>query len=125
MCEKFLRERNRMSEACETVAEARRCLDWMLLREARGPGDLPNAMRRLEARYGLDFWDQWRLRYRPPRDLLSGVRTRLLDAYCAETERQARATQHERRQALALRQARRRTARGSKRETGRRRQEGA
>lgn len=36
----------------------------IVAREARGPGDVENAMRRLEAKYGLDFWSQWVCRYR-------------------------------------------------------------
>ena len=36
----------------------------MVDREARASGDTESAMRRLEARYGLDYWSQWVCRYK-------------------------------------------------------------
>jgi hypothetical protein len=58
--------------------------------EARGPGDIENAWRRLEARYGIPWRAFWSLRYRPPRDIAASVYFALLQAYEAECERQAR-----------------------------------
>jgi hypothetical protein len=57
----------------------------LLRRETRGPGDTEGAMRRLEARYGLDYWTQWGIRYRPPteirdRSLIERIRQAYLDA---------------------------------------------
>ena len=59
---------------------------------ARGPGDTENAMRSLERDYGLDYWVQWRLRYRPTqiKALCVSVYARLEAAYRAECERQRR-----------------------------------
>jgi hypothetical protein len=36
----------------------------MVAKESRGSGDTDNAMRRLEATYGLEYWAQWICRYR-------------------------------------------------------------
>lgn len=66
------------------------------LGEARGPGDMENAMRRLEARYGVPWRTFWQLRYRPPADVFVGVYLSLKAAYEAECERQERLLRHER-----------------------------
>lgn len=39
----------------------------LVMREARGPGDYANAMRRIEARYGIPYWTLWALRYKLPK----------------------------------------------------------
>lgn len=44
----------------ETISIHREMVD----REARASGDTESAMRRLEARYGLDYWSQWVCRYK-------------------------------------------------------------
>lgn len=44
--------------------------DWarkIVNADVRGPGDLENAMRRVESRFGIPFAALWALRYRPPR----------------------------------------------------------
>lgn len=64
-------------------------------RECRGPGDLPNAWRRLEARYGVPAQTFWSLRYRRPKDLLASIYLQLRAAYQAECERQMRRLEHE------------------------------
>lgn len=64
-------------------------------REARGPGDIENAWRRLEARYGISYGVFWALRYRKPQDIFTSVYSRLQDAYRAECERQMRMLAHE------------------------------
>ena len=72
--------------------------DWskkLTSREARGPGDLENAMRRIETRYGIPFSVQWSLRYRKPKGILSGTFARIRAAYAAECERQVRRLEHE------------------------------
>lgn len=68
----------------------------LLRRETRGPGDTENAMRRLEVRYGLDYWTQWGLRYRPPtevrdRSLIERVRQAYLDTLARSVKRDAEA----------------------------------
>ncbi len=39
----------------------------MLAREMRGPSDCEGAMHRIQAKFGLDYWQQWALRYRSPK----------------------------------------------------------
>jgi hypothetical protein len=67
----------------------------LIARESRGPGDTENAMRRLEARYGIAFGALWALRYRAPRDIMASVYFRLRAAYDDARERQLRALQHD------------------------------
>jgi hypothetical protein len=59
---------------------------------ARGPGDTENAMRSIERDYGLDYWVQWRLRYRRSqiKALCVSVYARLEAAYQSECEYQRR-----------------------------------
>ena len=73
----------------------------MVLREMRSPGDMENAMRRLESRYGIPWRVFWNLRYRPPADILVGVWRQLKSAYEFECDRQERLIAHERRIAEA------------------------
>lgn len=63
--------------------------------EARGPGDMENAWRRLEHKHGIPWRTFWSLRYRPPRDLSISIYHRLRSAYEAECERQIRRLEHE------------------------------
>ena len=78
------------------VSEAKEWASHMVLREMRSPGDLENAMRRLESRYGIPWRTFWNLRYRPPADILVGVWRQLHSAYEAECQRQERLLAHER-----------------------------
>lgn len=78
------------------VSEAKEWASHMVLREMRSPGDLENAMRRLESRYGIPWRTFWNLRYRPPADILVGVWRQLHAAYEAECKRQERLLAHER-----------------------------
>jgi hypothetical protein len=63
--------------------------------EARGPGDMPNAWRRLEARYGVEYGTFWALRYRRPAAIFSHILRGIESAYRAECARQARLLAHE------------------------------
>lgn len=63
--------------------------------EARGPGDMENAWRRLEARYGVPWRAFWALRYRKPRDITAAIFHRLAAAHAAECERQMRRLRHD------------------------------
>lgn len=91
MCKKTLREEQMTS----AVSEARDWAKWLVQRESRGPGDLENAMRRIEARYGIPFSTLWSLRYRPPKDIFVSTFERLHAAYVAENERHQRLLKHE------------------------------
>ncbi len=67
------------------------CADWarrLTQKEARGPGDIPEAWRRLEVRYGIPWGAFWSLRYRRPKTVRPSLYFRFLAAYRAECERQ-------------------------------------
>lgn len=74
--------------------------------ESRGPGDMENAWRRLEAKYGIPWRAFWSLRYRRPNEIAASIYLRLQAAYEAECERVLRRTRHE----LALTKAKAGTA---------------
>jgi len=93
MCKKPLRE-TQMSDAA-FVDQAATWSNNLVKREARGPGDLENAMRRLESRHGIPFSVLWSLRYRKPKGILSGTFASIRRAYEAECERQLRQLEHE------------------------------
>lgn len=78
------------------VSEAQMWASHMVPRESRGPGDTENAMRRLEARYGIPWRVFWNLRYRTPADVMVGLWRQLHAAYENECERQERLLAHER-----------------------------
>lgn len=83
----------------EIVSGASDAIKWandLVRRETRGPGDIENAMRRLESRYGISWRTFWELRYRPPADVMTGVYQRLNAAYLSEIERQEAMLRHER-----------------------------
>jgi hypothetical protein len=89
-----------MDRQMSDVAYIERAAGWskdLTRMRSRGPGDLENAMRSIEREYGIDFWAQWTLRYRPQRikDIGIGLYARLEAAYVAECERQARKLRQE------------------------------
>lgn len=90
MSKKFLRKEQVMS-----VAAAREMASSLVQRESRGPGDLDNAMRRIEQRYGVPYSVLWSLRYRTPKDILLGVFQKIQAAYQAECARQVSLLEHE------------------------------
>lgn len=63
--------------------------------EARGPGDMENAWRRLEHRYGVPWRAFWSLRYRRPNEIAASIYLRLQAAYVAEGERLIRRIRHD------------------------------
>ena len=83
-----------MSEAV-FVDEAAEWAKALTRNEARGPGDLENAMHRLEVRYGVPWRTFWALRYRKPEWITALTYQRLRSAYQAECERQMRRYEHE------------------------------
>jgi hypothetical protein len=64
-------------------------------RESRGPGDLDNAMHRLETRYGLPFWSLWYLRKGKAKTVEASVLSRIRGAYLDMCQRQASNLLHE------------------------------
>lgn len=70
--------------------------------EARGPGDVENAMRRLEAKTGINYWSFWGLRYDRRKTVTADLFGKLRGAYLAACERQLSKLRHE----LAIEQAR-------------------
>lgn len=93
MCKTSLREAQ-MSDATY-IDEVTSWARWLTLREARGPGDMPNAWVRLERRYGVPARIFWALRYRPPKTLSVGIYARIKHARDAERERQLRLLKHD------------------------------
>jgi hypothetical protein len=82
-----------MSDAL--VSDAQGWAKWLILQESRGPGDTENAMRRVAARYGVDFRALWALRYRPPKRIFADIYFVLRAAHAAECERQLRRLRHD------------------------------
>lgn len=80
----------------DAVAVARDVANRLIVNESRGPGDIDNAMRRLEAKYGIPYSFLWSLRYRPPTDILVGAWSRLVSAYEVECARHQRRLESER-----------------------------
>lgn len=78
-----------------TVDDAASWARWLTQRETRGPGDMPNAWRRLERRYGIPWRTFWKLRYRPPKQIATSLYFAMQDAWRAERDRQLRLLQHE------------------------------
>ena len=78
------------------VEDAREWANELIRRESRGPGDMENAMHRLEARYGIPWRTFWAMRYRAPKDVFVSVYVQLKTAYQAECLRQERLLAHER-----------------------------
>lgn len=86
---KFGLREGQMSEAAY-VEDAAQIARSLVARESRGPGDTENAMRRLEARYGVPFNAWWSLRYRKPKAIVAGLYARIKAAHAAECERHLR-----------------------------------
>jgi hypothetical protein len=91
VCKKFLQQAQKSPEVDQAAEWARE----LVRMEARGPGDLPNAMDRIERRHGLPPRTLWALRYRTPKDIFASVYNRLRAAYEGERQRQIRKLQHE------------------------------
>lgn len=84
MLKRFLHERG------EPMTDATMIYRELLAREMRGPADREAAMHRLQARYGLDFWTQWGLRYRPPKRVTADLMSRIRGAYLSMLEQSVR-----------------------------------
>lgn len=67
----------------------------MVAREASGPGDTEGAMARLEARYGIGFWQLSHLRGGRAKTVDVNLYARIRGAYLDFCERQMKALEHE------------------------------
>jgi len=94
MCKRILQE-PLMSDAALLVDEAAGWAKKLTQGEARGPGDIENAWRRLQNRYGVPWRAFWSLRYRRPKEIAASIYLRLREAHLAECERQMRRLRHE------------------------------
>lgn len=94
MCKKLLRGVQRVTTA--HVLNAQKMARDLVARETKGSGDMENAMRRLEAKYGVPFQFLWSLRYRPPHDVLMGMFERLQHAYERQLDEKLKRLEHER-----------------------------
>lgn len=93
-----MRKNSSQGKAMTDVAFVDQAEGWakrLTQSEARGPGDMENAWRRLEARYGVPWRTFWALRYRKPRDITASAYHRLAAAYAAECGRQVKLLRHE------------------------------
>lgn len=73
-----------MSTAAVATDYARK----LVQREMRGPGDTDRALRRLEARYGINFWSLWHLWHRRAKSVDGDLLQQLRGAYLNLCERQ-------------------------------------
>lgn len=78
-----------------SVEAATEYVRTMVQRESRGPGDLDNAMNRIEQRYGLPFWSLWHLRKGKAKTVEASLLARIRAAYLDMCQRQASNLLHE------------------------------
>ena len=67
----------------------------MLAQEARGPGDIEEAMHRIEIKTGIGYWVQWAFRYRKPKTVDRDLFSRIRGAYLGLCDRQLQRLQHD------------------------------
>lgn len=87
-------------EQMSSVEAAAEYCDRMVGREAAA-GDVEAAMRRVEAKTGVNYWTIWALRYRRPKTIAADLFHRIRGAYLTLCERELSKLQHE----LAVEQA--------------------
>lgn len=101
MCKIYLRkDQSKMSFAFSRTAsgtlidELAGLANDLIMREARGPGDYHNAMRRIEARYGIPYAKLWTLRFRRPKsfDFAVGLRIHYAAEHQCGAETEARSS---------------------------------
>jgi hypothetical protein len=78
-----------------SVEAATEYVRTMVQRESHGPGDIDNAMQRLEQRYGLPFWSLWYLRKGKAKTVETSLYARIRGAYLDMCQRQASTLLHE------------------------------
>jgi hypothetical protein len=82
-------------EQVSSVDLAAEYADRLVKREARGPGDVEEAMHRIEARFGVPYSTLWGLRYRKPKTIAADLFLRIRGAYLAMCERELRKLEHD------------------------------
>src|SRR6185312_5208716 len=89
----FPKSRNGFPEM--SVESATEYVRTMVQRESRGPGDIENAMQRLETRYGLPFWTLWHLRKGRAKTCDTSLFARIRGAYLDMCQQQVGSLLHE------------------------------
>src|SRR6185437_4417683 len=87
------KSRNEIPEM--SVESATEYVRTMVQRESRGPGDIENAMQRLETRYGLPFWTLWHLRKGRAKTCDTSLFARIRGAYLDMCQQQVGSLLHE------------------------------
>jgi hypothetical protein len=97
MCKKPLKDRQ-MSDATY-LDEAEKWSKELTRMRSSGPGGVEKAMYEVESIYGIDYWLQWRLRYRRAdiKSISVSAYMRLKAGHQSERERQMRMLQNENR----------------------------
>lgn len=78
-----------------SVAVATGYVRRMVQRESKGPGDIENAMRRIEQTYGLPFWSLWYLRKGKAKTCDTSLFARIEGAYLDMCQREVNGLLHE------------------------------
>lgn len=78
------------------VDQASHLAKRLISREALGPGDTDNAMRRCEQKFGLPYGFLWALRYRKPKRIFVDLYFKLQEAVEYQRQQQERKFEHER-----------------------------
>jgi hypothetical protein len=94
MCKSSLRveQMNPTAFVNHTVELNRRLVNG----ECRGPGDLENAMRRVEQKWGIPVSVSWALRYRKPKTIAADIYARHVQAVETFRETQLQRLENER-----------------------------
>lgn len=78
------------------VDQASTMAQRLVNREARGPGDTDNAMRRCSQKFDLPYGFLWKLRYRKPKRVFADLYFALQEAVEKQRQQQERLFEHER-----------------------------
>lgn len=81
-------------EQMSAVDTAADYVERLVGREAGG-GDIDDAMRRIEAKIGVNYWTLWALRYRRPKTIAADLFSQIRGAYLALCEREVAKLTHE------------------------------
>lgn len=87
-------KKNLEFEQMSTVDLAAAYADRLIENEAAVAGSTDQAMRRIEARYGVGYWALWGLRYKRPKSVTADIFLQIRNAYLASCERQLASVAH-------------------------------